>query len=249
MWDKPYVRTEADSDPDVGKRPGFRHALAKNRMGGCFEFSQDTASGPRLANDEIPMSAKETLRNWWERVIHASFLPEAVGIIEWEGRNTCPAAPDQNELAARWTASGLTFIAVGAPFFESVKVCVQLRGDKRISFRIRTPEERAAADPALQPQDIVDKAYLRSILTTIFRFPFQGVDDFAVLEGPSGVFDGVRVFSGRIRSSYLHTGAGKHEMPNESTLRWYDETGLFITDSEPQYFCTGGEMRRPDGPR
>lgn len=230
-----------DNDPDVAKRPGLHTALNKNRVwtGMPSVFTRETF----LTAEKVPASAKDTLRKQWEKVVAAQFLPSREEDIEWRGANDYPTAPEQRSLAARWTTPVGTFIADGIPISNGLNLCLQLSGDDRLTFRfLRRDTEGAAAASRpedLVPQDILDKPRLLEILTTYLRFPFQSVDEFRVISGPSGTYDGVRIFSGSIRWAHpLPAGApdfarlGRHS-------ETYNEAKLGITDSDPQYLCIG----------
>jgi len=238
----PMPLTEADFDPDVAKRPRLRMALGKARLGAPFcEFELPSGSGPLLPSEGIPAVAKQTLRRRWELVVAQPFLPFSEDDVEWKGRDEYPTAPEQNTLAARWMTSVGALTAKSMPAANGIVFCLRMSGDDRVSFRFLTNTEGPAAASRPEdvfPQDIVDKPRLREILSTCFRFPFETVDDFEVFSGPSGVYEGVPVFSGSIRWS--------RPLADESaTLGWENRSDAFnrarlsITDSEPQYLCIG----------
>jgi hypothetical protein len=118
---------------------------------------------------------------------------------------------------------------------------LRLSGDDRISFRFRRGDELG------WPQDVLDKARLLEMLTTYLRFPFESVDDFKVLIGQSGVYAEVRVFSGSIQWPRQPL-----EGRPDALLGWEiksdpdNKARLFITDSEPQYFCISVDTDGPD---
>jgi hypothetical protein len=112
-----------------------------------------------------------------------------------------------------------------------------LRGEARITFRFVSQEERYAPGADPWPQDVIDKPKLLDILTKIFRFPFQTTDDFVVLGGGSLPVEGIRVFVGRIESrAWADRGKVGRAVPAPA---WYHDMRLFVTDSDPQYFCVG----------
>jgi hypothetical protein len=127
------------------------------------------------------------------------------------------------------------FVIGGSEFFDSVAITVKLAGNERISFRTRSNDEKFAGD--MGRQDFVDRPKLLAILTTILQFPFRSEEDFTVVDGPSGMYEGVRVLSGTIRSAYRASRKYYEDGAKDANLAWYDEVQLFITDSEPQYFC------------
>jgi hypothetical protein len=228
-----------DSDPDLAKRPALLAALAKKRLvlGLHSVFTLENS----YATDKVLESAKAVLRARWVKVIAPEFLPSEEEAIEWRGSNDYPTAPQQRRVGARWETPIGVMITESSEFSSSIKVCLQLSGEDRISFRFHGPHEGTHAERPedTAPQDILDKPRLLEILTNCFRFPFDTVKDFRVVNGPSGVYEGVRIFSGSFRWSRSRL-ADRPEL-GQLGRGWkeYNEADLFITDSEPQYFCIG----------
>jgi hypothetical protein len=151
------------------------------------------------------------------------------------------AAPGQTGVEGTWSVGRYTFYIGGSAHLDFFGVTIKLAGNERIDFRLRTYEEKIGDKG--WPQDVIDKRKLLQILTTMLQFPFRSEEDFTVLDGPSGVYEGVRVFSGNIRSAYRDSRKYYEDGAKESNLAWYDEATVFVTDSDPQYVCLTIDLR------
>ncbi len=232
-----------DFDPDVAKRPALYIVLNEKRiwngMHSLFSPWFSREEGHFLVSQDIPNDHKELLRGRWGKVIAPQFLPTQEEEIEWRESNDYPTAPEQRRISTRWRTSARTVIVDGSPAYNGIKVCLQLSSDDRISFRFKEPQAIAASTSRLgdgEPEDLVDKLRLLEIFSTCFRFPFGSIQDFRVSSGPSGTYEGVRIFSGEIR--WARRLEGRPELAGIGQgISGYNEASLFITDSEPQYFC------------
>jgi hypothetical protein len=245
----PCARTPADDDPDVAKRPCFRDALAELRTIYHFDFASNDPSWILVPGDEVPATEKELMIARWEKVVAGVYLPLRVEPLQWGGYRYA-GDPELVRFVAKWATRGQTIVGVGFPRSDVFLLWLHLRGDDRISFRIRPGGERLntyGQKPGKIPQDFIDKERLLEILTTQFQFPYKTLDDFFVIDTTSDEIDGVRVFKGEVESRYMQVDFGRYNNPGDkSTLHWYDRVSLFITDSEPQYFYLGIKFQKGD---
>jgi hypothetical protein len=150
-----------------------------------------------------------------------------------------PELKNGDAILGAWAVNGIDVLPVLAYSDEPLRgagVRLRLHGEPRITFRFVSQEERYAPGADYWPQDAIDKPKLLELLTTVFRFPFQTVDDFVVLGGGSEV-EGVRVFMGAIQSrAWSERGKVGREVPGPA---WHHDCKFLVTDSNPQYFCVG----------
>ncbi len=113
-------------------------------------------------------------------------------------------------------------------------VRLRLRGDERLQIRPRPPDFGPGGDRMNNKWDFFNRDAFYTLLVSVFCIPFDSRDDFSVI-GYDTVYEGVRVFHGKIRSRDRMTQfrANKSSVP----AHWWDEMRLFVTDSDPQYFC------------
>lgn len=240
-WDKPYVRTEADDDPDVAKRPGLRRGLARARMlGVCLE---PLALGMDLITQSIPREETDFVWRNAERFVGEVLLPAQSEAVRWVGLRGYEGDTTIRTVIAKWESRGNTVIVNGKSDRPNLCVGMTLRGEERIKFLV----DKAKGCVGKHDDGVIDKARVLEVVTTFFRLPFATTHDF-VLSGGSQLVDDVLIFSGKIHSRYIWSEHGRYEPRDDAKLRWYDEVTMFITDSDPQYFCLTVNTSRPDGP-
>jgi hypothetical protein len=239
------VRTDADSNADVALRPCFRNAvrvLGYLRAG--FPFYAP-APPNAVSESEIAPALMDAMEAEWKVLTGERFLPEGRQAVTWR-ETRLSGAQGQNPLAAKWVGNGREIVVNGGAGHSFLRATLRFSGNERVTFAVLPKAQTISYTPQTWPQDVVDKPRLLDILTTYFHFPFENTEDFFIL-GNGNVVEGVRVFGGSVHSKEAWAGTPAAERRKVSEFRWYDdEVRLFITDSDPQYFCVTVDTRPAD---
>jgi hypothetical protein len=242
-------RTAADDHPDVGNRPRFRQAIGRQRMLGVgFDFIDLLPTVPELvlSRNALPDEMIGRAEDWIKIVLAPTKHPVTDDAVQWVGFKSYPRSTDLNHFVGRWTDDRSIILVDTTPEVSKLTFTLKVRGDDRLVIRHRPP---VTATEDYFGWQYLDNGPVLRMLSTTFRFPFETVDDFVIEPGSSGDYDGVYVFSGRVHSKYRADEHFATVPADESKLRWYDDVILFITDSDPQYFCVTVDTRRGDAPR
>ena len=261
---------EANRDPDVFKRPCFVRALAKSRQGFHSHYAQTAARGIdiKVSGDAIPVHSVKGFQALLDIVMHPDYLPRTWDEIKFtipypvvnttevrEGvrmlvghevsRGTQPGTLYEGDpIQAGWTVRGIGVLPLtwyrqeGSPGRAYIRLC--LHGDDRLKLGLRPQEfTRSSKDFGA----FFDRNAFHALLTTVFRLPFDSLDDFLV-DGYDAEYEGVRVFHGQIRSR--DRSLKRRANRSESPVHWWEEMQILVTDSDPQYFCIQVVMREGD---
>lgn len=262
--------TKADTDPDVFKRPCFIQSLGQSLQfnGSDGLTSRVTAGAGVLSRDAIGSSVLNHFTSAMESLIAPKYLP-----TKWEGvdlhgeaalpiktitesRNGMPQVvrqePDRDAIVTRlsagdvvqaaWQSEGVEvlprmFLSDGD---ESVIwLRLQLHGDDRLAIRQRPPSFVRSNPKSFGV--FFDPTRFHALISSVLLVPFRTPADY-VVDGFDTTYEGVRVFHGRIRSTAFAGDDGRRATAKRPD-HWWDEMRLFVTDSDPQYFCLEVELR------
>ncbi len=214
----------------------------------------DAASGDRMGGvvpiGDVAEEKRARVRRLWEIVLAPESRPKDDESVEWRvlrwsqvrwetlkppGKTPTPPCADQ--YTARWMSNGSPFVVRSTrrdpDKLDSISVTIHLSGDARVQCKYPQLKDLAPdqiAGPVLVKD--IDKERLLAVLTGVFRFPWQAVDDFVVTWSPSPTSAGhLRIESARGRKQ------GDHEAwPNrEEQAAWYDDVPLHLDSSgDPQ---------------
>jgi len=260
---------EENQDADVCKRPCFVRALSKSGKSpeACAGLTE--AVGAKLRDEGIPAKYIEGLHSFLNAVLQSRYLPRSwrdVALVVphsvksvMEVRNGAPvfvryeadtgearAFKEGDAIQTAWTVKDIEVLprlssGGGSPRYAMIRL--RLHGDERIGLR-RTPADTDTA--ASERFDFFDRDAFHELLAGVFQVPFESSEDF-VVDGFDTTCEGVRVFHGLIRSREWETHRREPEAPKRPP-HWWDEMRLFVTDSDPQYFCVRIVLRDADVP-
>ena len=258
----PCVPTEADESPDVFRRPCFVRKLAKSRVGFGAYHGLTGREDVKLAVEHLDPTDVEGFHSLLSKMLRPEYLPPAWDKIEIYGLTAFPLKtilemrggvetfvrqePDRTAVVteltefdpvqAEWSVGVIDVLPQtfhGTRRLGMTVVRLRLPKDMRLEMR-RRPSDVDFADPVAREKiQFFDKAALHKLLTEVFRVPFATVDDF-VIEGYDAEYVGVAVFVGKILSPEWARARFGAKQPFG---HWWDEMRVFVTDSDPQYFC------------
>lgn len=214
----------------------------------------DTAIGDRMGGvvpiGDVAEEKRALVRRLWEIVLAPESRPKDDESVEWrvlcwsqvrwetpKPQGKSPTPPNADRYAARWLSNGSPVVVTSAQWdpnkLDSISVTIHLSGDARVQCKYPqlkdlTPEQ--IAGPVLVKD--INKERLLAVLTGVFRFPWQAVDDFGVTWSPSPTSAGhLRIESARRRMQEDHEAWPKREVQ----AAWYDEVPLHLDSSgDPQ---------------
>jgi len=216
------LQREEAAEPDVAQRYRFVRRLHHARLPALVFDYPDLK---RLPKEAIDAEVLHRLRSQVAGVLNAQEFPP-----DWEGVQVYALGltNDPNrDLRMLWTVPAGEAFVMGGREKHSLGLRFKLTGEFRVQLY---PANSSDGDHR------IDTAALYRLLTTSFRFPFRRPEDFKVRAGPSGVHEGVYVFTARIQSNDLQVPTRMHATEEErAQLRWYDDVRILVTDSDPQY--------------
>jgi len=253
--EKPIPWTEAERSPDVFQRPRFLGALSETRN--AYYALIGVEPGIRVDEGRIDRERINAMKSVISTVFQRSAVPsgwrgveiygKAVRLKPWPAGMLEPAGnvreldlttpierlEPTDGLYAEWSSGGIEILAVGS------SARLKLPPERRMKI---SPKPRDFVESVNNQEyfwDFFDRKALHSLLTTVFQVPFTTEDDF-VLEGYTRKLEGVQCFFGNLQSKEAHLG-GRHGRPKPPPA-WWDRINIFVTDSDPQYFCVGIEF-------
>ena len=187
---------------------------------------------------DVAGAERTKLRGLWERIVAPDFNPEENTGIEWrklrwsevrwqarDGRHKNPSPPRIEGYAARWFIDESPFVVDGwwrPNNLGWVRITISLAGNDQLRCKYPRLEDLAPQGPFRIVVNEIDKTRLLAILTTVFRFPWETVDDFVVTWSPSPTSAGhLRIESSRPRQ-------------RGDSVDWFDEVPLHIESVDPQ---------------
>ena len=262
---------EANRDPDVFRRPCFVRALARARQGFHSHYAQTGTRGIdiKVSGDAIPIHSVQGFRALLNAVLLPDFLTRT-----WDEINFTVPYPmarttevrggvrmlvgqevyrgpqpgtlkDRDPIQAGWTVRGINVLPLTWHRKEEsprrAYIRLRLHGSERLELG-RRPEDftRSSKDFGA----FFNRDAFHSLLSKVFRVPFESLDDFLV-DGFDTEYEDVRVFHGTIRSHNWQMHRRDADAPRDPP-HWWDEMRLLVTDSDPQYFCIQIVMRERD---
>jgi len=262
---------ETNTDPDVCKRPCFTRALGKARKyrGECDGLTG--AAEVRLTQDRMPAEVIERFRGLLHNVLQVAYLPHGWNEVQFfvpshltpvieirdgvrvyagvQADRTAEARElrERDAIVTGWTIGDIEVLPVkwhrAGRSRKDALIRLRIHGAERLELGQRPKGyTRSVKDsPAFFNPDA-----FHLLLTKILRVPFESPDDFLVdgYDTDYARSPGVRVFHGEIRSR--ERSAQLRADRSAAPAHWWDEMRLFVTDSEPQYFCVQITLREGD---
>ncbi|MBI4718118.1 MAG: hypothetical protein HY763_09960 [Planctomycetes bacterium] len=205
--------------------------------------------GDVLQNDYVP-------KDWESADLHGLTPCEVKPLAEVNGIATtaeyevdCSRRPDElrveDAIHGAWAAGGVQLIPLWrrASDPEAVFIRFRLFGKERLFVKPR-PDQFSRGPLADNLEDFFDKPAFYSLFVKLLRAPFAEAAEL-VGQGSDSTYDGVRVFSGLIRSREWTTNRDPHAL-RQVPPHWWDEMQILVTDSDPQYFCVSIVFREQD---
>ncbi|MBI1825924.1 MAG: hypothetical protein HY287_16330 [Planctomycetes bacterium] len=253
--EKPIPWTEAELSPDVFERPRFLSALSATLNANYALIG--VRSGIRVDEGKIDRERIDAMKSAISTVFQPAVVPrgwrgmeiygKAVRFKPWPAGMPEPAGnvreldltvpiehlEPTDRFYAEWSSGGIKILTVGS------SARLKLPPERRMKI---SPKPRDFVERHNNQQyfwDFFDRKALHSLLTTVFQVPYKTEDDF-ILEGYTQELEGVRCLFGRLQSREAYLG-GRHGHPKPPPA-WWDRISIFVTDSDPQYFCVGIEF-------
>ncbi len=262
--------SETNADPDVFKRPCFVRALSRSleKPKRVCEGLTDAAD-VKLTQDRLPVHIIERFRGLLSTVLQPAFLPRRWDqvqlyvpypvkmVTELRGDTRFLVGHEVNRAAEAndskydamqtgWTVGAIDVLPrTSHPDKSPTGALIRLRlhGSERLDVRWRSKHpEVLSGSTEWEKWEFFDKVALHSFLTKVFRVPFGTPHDL-VIDGYDTQYEGVAVFHGTILS-----GGRRHVWTSgdHAPQHWWDQMRLFVTDSDPQYFCVQITLREAD---
>lgn len=235
--------------------------------------------GIPISNELVPLSVQVQFTTMIEEVLKPSFLyppsqpPVLIALGDCplvnitELRNGVPTAvgtdndcsvelkefKDRDALQTGWSVGSIDILPRSSfsgahGRLNGITIRLRIHGAQRLELRPRPVDFVRSGPLADNFRDFFDREAFHNLLTQVFRVPYRSADEYTV-DGFDTSYVDVRAFHGRLFSIERAAEWRKDRAGIEPPQHWWEEMILFMTDTDPQYFCLTIPVSRNDSSR